>query len=104
MHVDHAVHAAPAGTTKAALEPHSPEWWHARTPDELRAIIVGGFEMGEMFDAATAEADRRADLQRRADEQAAKAEVVRKKGLRRRILETLLLACLVGLIASVLIR
>jgi hypothetical protein len=104
MDVDHAVQSTPANTTQAALGPHSPEWWHARTADELRAIIVGGFEMGEMFDAATAEADRRAALQRRADERAAEAEMVRKMGLRRRILETLLLACLVALIASVLVR
>jgi hypothetical protein len=59
----------------AALEPYSAEWWQARTPNELRDIIKRGFGLGQAYDGAVLETERRArEAMRRIRDQADEAE------------------------------
>ena len=66
----------------------SADWWHSRTPEELRDIINRGFAVGDLLPAATAELARRADEKRRAEEREAAAlfELKRRKTWKRRVL------------------
>jgi hypothetical protein len=63
-----------------------------------------GYALGAAFDGATSEAERRARERLRAEERAAIDTDERNAGLRRIILEGLLLACLVTIIAMLLVR
>jgi hypothetical protein len=66
----------------------SADWWHNRTPEELRDIINRGFAVGDLFPAATAELARRAEEARRAAEReaAALSDLERRKTWKRRVL------------------
>lgn len=44
----------------AAAEPYSAEWWQERSAKELRDIIKHGFRLGQAYDGAVAETERRA--------------------------------------------
>jgi hypothetical protein len=104
MNIEEAI-GSPANDTVANADvPFSPGWWHNRSTEELRAIMNRGIGMGAAFDGATAEAERRARELAQADDQAADREALRKKRLRRIILEGLLLACMFALVAALLIR
>jgi hypothetical protein len=60
---------------EAAPEPYSAEWWQARTPNELRDIIKRGFGLGQAYDGAVLETERRArEAMRRIRDQADEAE------------------------------
>jgi hypothetical protein len=43
-----------------APQPYSAEWWQERSATELRDIIKHGFRLGEAYDGAVAETERRA--------------------------------------------
>jgi len=80
-------------------EPYSEAWWHERSAEELRLIMSRGFKLGTAFDGATAEAERRARERLHNDEEVAVATDVHNKRMRRMVLEGLLLACLLIVIA-----
>ena len=62
---------------RVEAEPYSTEWWQERTTVELREIIKRGFGIGEAFDGAVVETERRArEAMRRVRDQAG-AEVHR---------------------------
>jgi hypothetical protein len=70
----YADHASP----DAAQAAYSGEWWETRSSEELRSIIRGGLEGGDMFDSAVREMERRSrDMSRRAHD-AATAEAQHK--------------------------
>ena len=60
MNLEEALKSPEIGSTAAEQEIYSAAWWHARTPEELRDIINGGFRMGAAFEGASIEAERRA--------------------------------------------
>src|SRR5690348_12673996 len=73
MDVDEATFAHPP--QDAAPEPYTAEWWQARTPNELRDIIKRGFGLGQAYDGAVLETERRArEAMRRVRDQAEEAE------------------------------
>lgn len=73
MDVDETTSAAPPHI--AAPEPYSAEWWQARTPNELRDIIKRGFGLGQAYDGAVLETERRTrEAMRRIRDQAEQAE------------------------------
>jgi hypothetical protein len=71
------------GSTEAEPEIYSAAWWHARTAEELRDIIKGGFRMGAAFEGASIEAERRAReaVRRNRDE----AEAMARREARKRL-------------------
>ncbi len=73
---------------------HSDDWLRSRTSDELRDLINRGFAGGDLFIAATAEAERRSGEARKLAEMQA-AVTSREQTLNRR--RFLLLRILVGL-------
>jgi hypothetical protein len=97
---------APSQPFKAASEPepYSEAWWHERSAEELRLIMDKGFRLGPAFEGATAEAERRARERLREEEQAEAAKEVRNKQIRRLILEVLLFASLLVVIAVAVTR
>ena len=59
----------------AAPEPYTAEWWQARTPNELRDIIKRGFGLGQAYDGAVLETERRArEAMRRIRDEAEQAQ------------------------------
>jgi hypothetical protein len=73
MDVDETISTSPP--QDIALEPYSAEWWQARTPTELREIIKRGFGLGQAYDGALVETERRArEAMRRIRDQAVEAE------------------------------
>jgi hypothetical protein len=60
MNVGEKISPAAAAHPQAPPEPYSAEWWEARTAAELRDIIKRGFGMGQVYDGAVLEAERRA--------------------------------------------
>ena len=78
MDVDETTSASPPQI--AAPEPYSAEWWQARTPNELRDIIKRGFGLGQAYDGAVLETERRArEAMRRIRDQAEQTEQRRTK-------------------------
>ena len=68
---------APSGAG-AAFVPSSQDWWQSRSCDELQAIADRGARAGDLFFAATAEMERRAqsaEAKRRSEEAKAAATV-----------------------------
>ena len=57
MDVNDTVKARDSG---AGLEPYSADWWQQRSATELRDIIKRGFHLGQAYDGAVAETERRA--------------------------------------------
>jgi len=86
-----------------AVEPYSPAWWQNRSTEELRALLDRGFGSAA-FEGATAETERRAREDLRAQDDAAETMAEQKKSLRLKILEALLLGCLIAIIAVLLLR
>ena len=81
-------------------EPYSAAWWEQRTTVELREIIKRGFGVGQAFDGAVAETERRArEAMRRVRDQAG-AEVQQKEKSRLLVLGTIL-AVLIALVLLV---
>ena len=73
MDVDEATFAHPP--QDAAPEPYTAEWWQARTPNELRDIIKRGFGLGQAYDGAVLETERRArEAMRRIRDEAQQAQ------------------------------
>jgi hypothetical protein len=73
MDVDEATFAHPP--QDAAPEPYTAEWWQARTPNELRDIIKRGFGLGQAYDGAVLETERRArEAMRRIRDEAEQAQ------------------------------
>ena len=73
MDVDEATFAHPR--QDAAPEPYTAEWWQARTPNELRDIIKRGFGLGQAYDGAVLETERRArEAMRRIRDEAEQAQ------------------------------
>jgi hypothetical protein len=92
--------APPALARGAAdAEPFSEAWWHDRSAEELRSYMSRGPASGAAFDAATAEVERRARERLRNEEQAEATKDTRNQRMRRLILEGLLFACLLIVIA-----
>jgi hypothetical protein len=103
MDVNEALAPATSGAMDKAAEPYSASWWQSLSADELRVVINGGFGSAG-FVGASVEAERRARERRKAEHEAAQAEAARNKRLRLLILEGMLLATLLALIATELIR
>jgi hypothetical protein len=103
MNVDEAIFSPESNSTANADAPFSAGWWQSRSAEELRAMMNRGIGTGAPFDGATAEAERRARVLLRAEDQAAYKEAARKKRLRLVILEGSLLACMLALVAVLLI-
>lgn len=80
-------------------QPYSRAWWQERSGDELREIMSHGFELGPAFDAAMAEAERRACERLKAEEQAALQRASRIRRIRLIGLTGLSLTCVLVLIA-----
>ena len=70
-------------------EPYSAEWWQQRSATELREIIKRGFRLGEAYDGAVAETERRA---REATRQVREQALVERRRKARYRLITLTLA------------
>lgn len=92
MHVKEADRAAIEFPSRA--EPYSAEWWQERSTVELREIIKRGFGVGQAFDGAVAETERRAREAMRRIRDEAGVEVHRKAKNRLMILGGTLLAML----------
>lgn len=86
------------------VQPYSETWWHSRSAEDLRLIMNRGPGLGAIFDGATAEVERRARERLHEDEQAAATQDTHNQRMRRIILEALLLACLLIMIAMALLR
>jgi hypothetical protein len=104
MSVQDMVEAPGALGAPTRAEPYSEAWWHERNTEELRLIMDRGPAMGASFDGATAEVERRARDRLRDQEQAAVTRGTRDRQIRRLILESLLLACLLIVVAVGLTR
>ena len=83
---------------------YSEAWWHERNAEELRLIMSRGPSIGATFDGATAEVERRARERLREQEATEVAKGTRNRRMRRIVLEGLLLACLLILLAIGLAR
>ena len=94
------------GVSGAGAEPqlYSDAWWHERNAEELRLIMDRGPALGASFDGASAEVERRARERLRAEEAAAATKGTHNRQMRRIILEGLLLACLLIVVAIGLTR
>ena len=103
MTVDDALASPEANDRGSAPEPFSPEWWRSRSAEELRALLDRGFG-SSAFEGATAEAERRAREELKAEDQAAESVASHKRSLRLGILEAVLLGCLLAIIAALLMR
>jgi hypothetical protein len=102
---DHDMIAAPGVPGAGRESPlYSDAWWHERNAEELRLIMDRGPALGASFDGATAEMERRARERLRVQEEAEATEGTRNRQMRRVILEGLLLACLLIVIAIGLMR
>ena len=97
--------AAP-GVSGDGIEPelYSEAWWHERNAEELRLIMDRGPAQGASFDGATAEVERRARARLHEQEQEAVSKGTRNRRIRRLILEGLLLACVLVLLAIAVTR
>ena len=104
MSVEDTVEAPDALAAPIGAEPYSEAWWHERNTEELRLMMDRGPAMGASFDGATAEVERRARDRLRDQEQAAVTQGTRNRQVRRLILEGLLLACLLIVVAIGLAR
>lgn len=104
MNVEDTIARPDMRSAESGIEAYSQAWWHARSTDELRLIMSRGFELGPAFDGAMAEAERRACERLKAEERAAVERETRNRGFRRIILEGLVLACLLALIAGEMMR
>ena len=95
-----------ATSPNAEAEPqlYSQVWWHERNAEELRLIMDRGPALGASFDGATAEVERRARQRLRDQDEAAVTKGTRNRQMRRIILEGLLLACLLIILAIGLAR
>ena len=103
MAIEETLTAAETNVGERAAEPFSPNWWHGRSSEELRALLDRGFGSAA-FEGATAEMERRAREDLRDEDRAAQATAAHKKSLRLGILEAVLLGCLLTLIAVLLLR
>ena len=60
MSIDQVDIAPSVSGAEAAADPYSAEWWQSRTAGELRDIIKQSFRLGQAYDCAVAETERRA--------------------------------------------
>jgi hypothetical protein len=97
MDVDEPLIAPGLASGDRLNEPYSPEWWRARSTEELRQMISGG---SAAFEDATAELERRAGERLREQERSERAEAARKRRLRLTILGIFLLAGLVAILVT----
>jgi CO dehydrogenase/acetyl-CoA synthase beta subunit len=104
MNVDEALKEADTEIIPTAAEPFSVAWWQSRSTDELREFINRGHRQGPVFDAASAETERRARERLKETQRAAEANVARMKRIRRLILEMLLLTTLAVLVIALIVR
>lgn len=81
-------------------KPYSAEWWEQRSTVELREIIKRGFALGQAFDGAVAETERRAREATRRVRDEAGVEVQRKAKNRLLILGGILAALILIVIAA----
>lgn len=103
MNVDETLESAEAMGTTTVAGRFSAAWWESRSTDELRDMMRRGFG-SEQFAGATAEVERRARAQMKAQDEASETHAAGNKRLRRLILEGVLLACLISLILLLFMR
>ena len=60
MNLDETINPIPAAQPLEPPQPYSAEWWENRTASELREIIKLGFGVGQAYDGAVIETERRA--------------------------------------------
>jgi len=60
MNLDETINPIHAAQPLEQPPPYSAEWWENRTASELRDIIKRGFGVGQAYDGAVIETERRA--------------------------------------------
>jgi len=83
---------------------YSAQWWQSRTNEQLHELMRGGLGEGEIGTGAHRELERRAQELTRTAERNQQLAAQHKKSLRLRILEGMLLAVLIILLAIELLR